>query len=102
MVDLQRKLEVFNQQRNWEQYHHPKNLVMAMSVEVAELMEWFQWETTDTRFLEKPLGDQQAIADEVADVFLYLLQFCRVTNIDPVGAALSKLEKNALKYPVSK
>lgn len=95
---IQQQLIEFSKQRNWERFHSPKNLTMALSVEVAELMEHFQWMTEEeSRTVQgKKLGE---IKDEVADVLLYLLQICNQLNIDPTEAAQKKLIKNAAKYP---
>ena len=97
---IQHQLIEFSKQRNWERFHSPKNLSMALSVEVAELMEHFQWMTEEeSRTVQgEKLGE---IKDEVADVLLYLLQICNQLNIDPVEAAQNKLIKNAIKYPAS-
>lgn len=96
---LQQALRVFSQERAWEKFHSPKNLCMALSVEAAELLEHFQW-LTEEESRTLPAPKQQAVADEVADVLLYLLQVCNQLNIDPIEAAQRKLLKNALKYPV--
>ena len=94
--DLTDELREFAKERDWEKFHLPKNLVMAMSVEVAELMEHYQWLGT----LEHPSGKEGLIADEMADVFIYLLRLADVMGVDLVDAAYKKLEKNAEKYPV--
>jgi dCTP diphosphatase len=96
--ELTEKLRLFAKARDWEQFHSPKNLASALSVESGELLEHFQWLTeADSR----RLGAQQkeAIAMEVADVFLYLLQLCDALNIDLMRAANEKLVLNEKKYP---
>ena len=98
LQNLQQQLIEFSSAREWEKFHSPKNLTMALSVEVAELMEHFQWMTEDE---SRKVEDQtlMEVKDEVADVLLYLLQICNQLKIDPVDAAQKKLLKNALKYP---
>ena len=95
---LQQQLIEFSNARHWEKFHSPKNLSMALSVEVAELLEHFQWLTEEeSRNVETHKLDE--IKDEVADVLLYLLQICNQLHIDPIDAAQKKLIKNALKDP---
>jgi len=95
---LQQQLIEFSNARHWEKFHSPKNLSMALSVEVAELLEHFQWLTEEeSRNVETHKLDE--IKDEVADVLLYLLQICNQLHIDPIDEAQKKLIKNALKYP---
>ena len=95
---LQQQLIEFATARNWGRYHSPKNLSMALSVEVAELLEHFQW-MTEAESFSLNAEVQAQVQDEVADVLLYLLQICNQLKIDPIDAATSKLEKNAIKYP---
>jgi len=94
-------LRDFARARDWEQFHSPKNLAAALSVEAAELLEHFQWLTdAQSRALS---GDKRAqVAEEVADVLLYLLQLSDKLGIDPLEAARAKLEVNAEKYPVDR
>ncbi|WP_336808020.1 nucleotide pyrophosphohydrolase [Fulvimonas yonginensis] len=96
---LQDALRAFAREREWEQFHSPKNLASALSVEAAELLEHFQWMTEEQ---SHTLGEDKKneIAEEVADVFLYLLQLSDKLGIDPLEAARRKLEINAAKYPV--
>lgn len=93
-------LRTFAQERDWGQFHAPKNLACALSVEAAELLEHFQWLTEEqSRALA---GERkQAVAAEAADVFLYLLQLCDQLGIDLMAAAQAKLLANAEKYPVA-
>lgn len=100
LAALRQKIDQFSEVRNWGRYHTPKNLSMALSVEASELLEHFQWQDGHERFADLPAAQQQAVAHEVADVFIYLLRFCSVTGIDPVAAAEEKIVLNALKYPV--
>ena len=95
---LQQQLIEFSNARRWEKFHSPKNLSMALSVKVAELLEHFQWLTEEeSRGIEGSKLDE--VKEEVADVLLYLLQICNQLHIDPIDAAQKKLVKNALKYP---
>jgi NTP pyrophosphatase (non-canonical NTP hydrolase) len=98
---LRDKLRSFAEVRDWEQFHTPKNLSMALMVEVAELMEHFQWLTQEqsTRLSEETKAD---VADELADVLLYLVRISDTLEVDLFEAALHKLDKNAAKYPVER
>ena len=97
--DLARMAREFTQQRNWQQYHRPKNLVMALSVEVAELMEHFQWLTPE----EGEALDEEAMQEvsmEMADVLLYLVRIADVLGIDLYSAAQTKLKYNSIRFPL--
>jgi NTP pyrophosphatase (non-canonical NTP hydrolase) len=99
--ELQTTLRAFAAERDWEQFHSPKNLATAMSIEAAELLEHFQW-LTDEQSRSLPDAKRDAVAEEVADVFLYLLQLSDKLGIDPLEAAQKKLKLNAVKYPVER
>lgn len=93
-------LRAFAAARDWEQFHTPKNLACALSVEAAELLEHFQWLTeAQSQALSPDKKDE--VAAEAADVFLYLLQLCDKLGIDLVAAARAKILVNAQKYPVA-
>ncbi len=94
-------LRDFAHARDWEQFHSPKNLAAALTVEVSELLEHFQWLTEEQ---SRQLSDDKrnAVAEEVADVLLYLLQLSDKLGIDPLDAARAKLQANAHKYPVDR
>lgn len=95
---LRDELRRFTAARNWRQYHAPKNLAMALSVEAAELVEIFQWLTEEES--RKPTPAQlDAARDEIADVLVYLVEIADALNIDPLAAVRQKLIKNAKKYP---
>ena len=100
--DLRAKVDQFSADRDWGQLHTPKNLATALSVEVAELLEHFQWQRGDEAFADLPEAKRAAVAHELADVFVYLLRFCSVTGIDPIAAAEEKLALNAEKYPADR
>ncbi len=95
---LRDKLRIFAAARDWDQFHSPKNLSMALMVEVAELMEHFQW-LTEAQSANPATDKKTEIADELADVLLYLVRISDKLDVDLMQATLSKLEKNALKYP---
>ena len=98
MHELIKKIKQFRQERDWDQYHSPKNLVMALSVEVAELVEHFQWLTQEeSRSLPDDKLDQ--VRDEIGDILIYLANLSEKLGIDPVLAAHDKIEKNQIKYP---
>ncbi len=99
MNELKDLLRQFVAEREWEQFHSPKNLVSALAVEAAELMEPFQWLTTEQSY-NLPEPKRTAVAEEIADVLIYLVRLSDVLGIDPVAAAYQKLEKNREKYPV--
>ena len=99
--DLRAAIRAFAQARDWEQFHTPKNLVMALSVETAELMEHFQW-LTPTQSTNLDSKTLEEVAQEIGDVLIYLTRLADVLGIDPLQAAFDKIEINALKYPVDK
>lgn len=101
LADLRKKIDEFSEVRDWGKFHTPKNLSMALSVEVAELVEHFQWQDSLEGFADLPEKKKEAVAHEVADVFIYLMRFCSVTGIDPLKAAEEKLKVNDAKYPAS-
>lgn len=98
MQELIAKLEAFVTERDWERYHDPKNLAMALSVEVAEVVEIFQWMGgARSRALDAATRDH--LRDEIGDVLIYLTMLAHKLDIDPLEAAHAKLDKNRLKYP---
>lgn len=99
LAALRLEIDRFSEVRDWGQFHTPKNLSMAMSVEASELMEIFQWQVGNEDFASLSESKKEAVAHEVADVFIYLMRFCSVTGIDPLKAAQEKLSLNDAKYP---
>jgi dCTP diphosphatase len=98
---LRLRIRQFAQARAWERYHTPKNLVMALSVETAELLEPFQWLTAEQS--QHLSADQhEAVRQEIADVLIYLTRLADLLDIDLLDAAADKLAINARKYPVEK
>jgi NTP pyrophosphatase (non-canonical NTP hydrolase) len=103
LTDLKALVRQFVEKRAWQPFHSPKNLAMGIAVEAAELMECFLWldlPASREAAQEEPL--RGAIADEMADVFCYLLNLSNVIGIDLSEALRAKLVKNALKYPAEK
>ena len=101
MDELKQRLRAFAAERDWEQYHSPKNLAMALSVEAGEILEHFQWLTEDES--RRPPPETMAeIRDEIGDTLNYLARLSDMLDIDPIAAALEKIKKNAEKYPADK
>ena len=98
LTTLRDALRAFCAARDWHRYHTPKNLVMALSVEAAELVEHFQWATPEESLALTP-EKRAEVADEIADVLIYLTELADVLGIDPIAAAREKIVKNAVKYP---
>jgi len=101
LKELRSRLQAFVDERDWQQFHSPKNLAMAMIVEAAELVEHFQW-MTEEQSRELTPEKKELVSQEVADTFVYLLRIAEVLEIDIIDAANRKLELNAKKYPVEK
>jgi NTP pyrophosphatase (non-canonical NTP hydrolase) len=93
----------FRDDRDWKQFHHPKDLAISIALEAAELLEHFQWKGKDevARDLEDP-DRKEALGDEMADVLILLLSASDAVGIDLFDATVRKIEKNAEKYPVEK
>ncbi|MBT8331393.1 MAG: nucleotide pyrophosphohydrolase [Deltaproteobacteria bacterium] len=101
MKNLLKIVREFNRERDWEQYHSPKNLAMALLVEAAELAEIFQWLNQKESF-QIAENKREAIKDEIGDVLIYLVNLADKCGIDPLKAAHDKIEKNRTKYPAEK
>jgi NTP pyrophosphatase (non-canonical NTP hydrolase) len=101
LEDLRAKLAAFADERDWDQFHNPKNLAMAVAGEVGELLEHFQW-LTPGEAASLPEATRDEVALEAADVLLFLVRLCDKLGIDLAAAAQRKLELNAVKYPVEK
>ena len=98
MESLKRKLRDFAKARDWEKFHSPKNLVMAISVEAAELMEHFQWLTQEeSKNLDRKTREK--VKQEIADVLVYLVRLADQVGVDPVQAAEEKISLNEARYP---
>lgn len=101
LQDLHTRLQAFVDERDWQQFHSPKNLAMAMIVEAAELVEHFQW-MTEQQSRNIPAEKREQVAHEIADTFVYLLRMAEVLGIDLIEAANHKITLNAQKYPAEK
>jgi NTP pyrophosphatase (non-canonical NTP hydrolase) len=101
LAELRKRIDQFVQERDWAQFHTPKNLAMAMIVEAAELVEQFQWNTPEESQQLSP-EKREAVSHELADTFVYLLRLAEVLEIDLIAAANAKIDLNAKKYPVEK
>jgi dCTP diphosphatase len=95
---LVEKLRIFADQRDWDQFHSPKNLAMALSVEVAELLEHFQWLTSE-QSSSLPPDKLAQVREEIGDVLIYLVRLSDKLGIDPLQAAMVKLEMDEQRYP---
>ncbi|MCF8170967.1 MAG: nucleotide pyrophosphohydrolase [Candidatus Methylopumilus sp.] len=104
LVDVQNlsvALDKFATDRNWEQFHSPKNLLLALTGEVGELAEIFQWMgDVEARSAGETAATAQAVKDELADVLFYLVRLASVLKVDLNAAAVQKLRSNAIKYPI--
>ncbi|MDD5173481.1 MAG: nucleotide pyrophosphohydrolase [Candidatus Omnitrophica bacterium] len=97
---LKKKLAKFVKDRDWAQYHSPKNLSMSIAIEAAELMEVFQWANIEeSHKILKNKKKLEDIKDELADIAMFVMEFCNMFDIDLSSAVLKKLKKNAKKYP---
>ena len=101
ITEIQGALQHIATERDWDQYHSPRNLVMALSVEVGELMELFLWSSDNGP--QPPIESRNSsVKEEVADVFICLLNFCRKMDIDLMDVTSEKIEQIHQKYPVEK
>lgn len=93
MKELQEKIEKFNEERDWDQFHSLENLAKSVSIEAGELLECFQWNSE---------YDLEKVKEELADVLIYCIQMANKLGVDPKQTILDKIEKNAKKYPIEK
>ena len=101
MIALRDRLRQFAAERDWDQFHSPKNLASALSVEAAELLEHFQW-LSEAESNRLPPEKRDAVRDEMADVLVYLVRLADKLDVDLRDAAARKIEKNALRYPAER
>ena len=101
LENLRARLDAFASERDWNQFHNPKNLAMALAGEVGELLEHFQWLTLE-QSANLPPATRNKVALECADVLLYLIRLADKLDIDLAATAEKKLKLNAIKYPVKK
>jgi NTP pyrophosphatase (non-canonical NTP hydrolase) len=103
VAQLKDRVLAFARERDWEQFHAPKNLSMALAAEAGELMEHFLWATPqESRAVASDPVKRAKIAEELADVVIYALEFANATSLDLAAAIGAKIEANAAKYPVEK
>jgi dCTP diphosphatase len=103
LAQLKARVLAFARERDWEQFHAPKNLSMALAGEAAELMEHFLWATPEaSHAVVADPAKRQKISEELADVVIYALEFANVTGLDVAAAIEAKMAANAKKYPVEK
>ena len=101
LKQIKKEIGKFIRERDWEKYHSPKNISMSIAIEAAELMEHFQWLTiAESKKLLKDKKKRAEIEDELADIAIYLLDFCNLFDIGLESCILRKLEKSSQKYPV--
>jgi NTP pyrophosphatase (non-canonical NTP hydrolase) len=101
--EIERRVRRFRDERDWKQFHRPKDVAVSVAIEAAELLEHFQWKTDDevARHLADP-ANRDAVAAEMADVLILLVSAADVMGVDLHAATLAKIEANARKYPVAK
>ena len=103
LADLKTRVLAFARERDWEQFHAPKNLSMALAAEAGELMEHFLWTTPEqSAAVAKDPAKRRKIEDELADVVIYALEFANIAGMDVAAAIERKMADNAKKYPVEK
>lgn len=93
------QLLTFRRERDWEQFHNPKDLAISLSIEAAELLEWFQWRNPDEIREMLNSDKREQLEDEIADVAVYLSYLCHDLGIDLNQVVKNKMAKNAAKYP---
>jgi len=97
---IQKQLSDFADERDWNQFHNPKNLAMALSVEASELVEIFQWLTPEQAEAIMGTDENEHVKEEIADVMIYLIRLADKLNVDLEDAVADKIIKNGEKYPV--
>jgi NTP pyrophosphatase (non-canonical NTP hydrolase) len=103
IAELRENIRAFVAERDWEQFHSPKNLAMALAVEAAELMEHFQWiDIAESRRVTEDPAKLAAIGEELADVLSYTLALANSLGIDVASTHRDKMTKNVAKYPADK
>ncbi len=97
---IQKQLSDFADERDWNQFHNPKNLAMALSVEASELVEIFQWLTPEQAEAIMSTNESEHVKEEIADIMIYLIRLADKLNVDLEDAVTDKIIKNGEKYPV--
>jgi dCTP diphosphatase len=98
---IQKQLADFANERDWDQFHNPKNLAMALSVEASELVEIFQWLTPEQAEAIMSSSESEHVKEEMADIMIYLIRIADKLNVDLESAVTDKIVKNGKGYPVS-
>jgi len=99
---VKQQLATFAAERDWEQYHTPKNLAMALSVEASELVEIFQWLTPEQSATIMESGEKEHVEEELADILIYLIRLADKLDVNLEQAVAEKIVKNGVKYPTPK
>lgn len=103
VAEIREQVMAFARERDWERFHSPKNLSMALAAEAAELLEHFLWcEGPESRRLATLPPKDEQVQEELADILIYAIEFANVCGIDLTQAIERKMQKNALKYPVDR
>ena len=103
LQEIKERISDFARERDWEQFHLPKNLSMAIAAEAAELMEHFLWQSPEQSCRDLDVeAVRAAVSEELADIVIFAIQFANVSGIDLAAAIDAKIERNAAKYPVDK
>ena len=97
--ELMSEISDFVSERDWEQFHNPKNIAMSIAIEAGELLECLQWDSPTALEILSDAKKLNDLADEIADVQIYLLRMCSMLDIDPIQNSMRKLELNKEKYP---
>jgi len=103
IAGLQARIQAFSEERDWDQFHTPKNLILAATAEMGELAEVLQWKSDQeaAEFLKSQYG-REKISEEIADVAIYLIRLCQKLNLNFVQILSEKISQNDVKYPVDK
>nr|WP_320166810.1 nucleotide pyrophosphohydrolase [uncultured Methylophaga sp.] len=100
--ELFKQLIEFRRERDWEQFHNPKDIAISLSIEASELLEWFQWKSAEEVQQRLASDKREDLEDEIADVAVYLAYLCHDLDIDLNQVIKCKMQKNAAKYPRDK
>ena len=101
MMKIMEEIDNFVNERDWEQFHTPKNLAASITIEAAELMECFQWSSPSEIELIQDKDRMDSVKAELADVMIYAIRLCSVLSLDPLNIMGDKLEENRRKYPIN-
>jgi len=102
VYELKKKVADFNRARDWERYHNPKDLVISLCLEVAELLEQFQWKSPGAEEILNNPKMVENLREELADIIIYVLSIANTLDVDLSQTVINKIQKNAEKYPVDK